>query len=71
MIRVFNLFRNKGVKRMFSVSFRGQWHIVQNEYVNFLFDANIEVVSTSITQDFERYGNSECFILLVTFKRKK
>ena len=45
---------------------KGKIFDIEDQYKAFL-EKDITIVSTSLSQDFERYGHTECFVLLITY----
>jgi hypothetical protein len=55
------------VKSSLVCIYRGKIYDVESRY-NKLLSRNVEIVSTTITQDYTAYGQTETFVLVVTYK---
>lgn len=59
------LFKKKAQQTTFIM---GSIWEVRSEYFE-LLNQDVSIISTTLSQDFERYGNSEKFVLIVTYIR--
>lgn len=56
--------KNKKTKVWFT---KGTWYEIESMYNDLLKNTNVKIISTAITQDFEKHGNLEQFIFVVTY----
>lgn len=45
---------------------KGKIFDVEDQYTAFL-QKDISVVSTALSKDFEKYGHTQCFVLIITY----
>lgn len=60
----------KEIPKTTSSVFRGKIVDVHNQY-NALLKQDVEIISTSLSKDYTRYGYNETFVLIVTYQKLK
>jgi hypothetical protein len=67
--RIFGSKKAESIEKTKVAFFRGKYHDIQDSYEQFItLNYRATVISTAITKDYEKYGYTETFVFIVTYK---